>query len=55
MTGFLTLDLLRTHDASFDLRRALGLDHSPVLALTWHIDANGRPISRWQDVRDNPH
>ena len=57
MAGFLTFDLLRTHEASFDTRRRIGvpgilgdrLDEAkrPRLLMTWEIGADGRPAGRW--------
>ena len=64
MTGFFNLDFHRTHEASFDVRRVLGVPDAlgggqdraqrPVLVLAWSIGADGRAVGRWQAVREAP-
>ena len=50
MTGFLNLDLLRTHEASWDCCRDLARVNNPRprLVAAWHVDADGRLACRWQ-------
>lgn len=53
MTGFLANVWLRTHQASFDLRRDAGIAR-PRLVAVWEIGSEGRPVCRWKE-EDNPH
>ncbi len=51
MTGFLTHEWLRTHQASFELRRDAGVDR-PRLAAIWEIGPEARPVCRWKEEDD---
>jgi hypothetical protein len=53
MTGLLTYDLLRTHEASFDRRPDVTVDR-PRLVAEWTVAPDGRPVCRWK-AEDNPH
>ena len=58
MTGFLANEWLRTHQASFDLRRGTGLER-PRLVAVWSVGPEGRPVCRWsvssRNDEDDPH
>lgn len=53
MTGFLAFEWLRTHEASFKVRRDVGLDR-PRLIAAWEVGTDGRPVCRWKE-EDSPH
>jgi hypothetical protein len=53
MTGLLTYDLLRTHQASFGPCRDVAVDR-PRLVSAWTVGPEGRPVCQWK-TEDNPH
>jgi hypothetical protein len=52
MTGLLTCDLLRTHEASFEIHPDVAVDR-PRLIAEWTAGPDGRPVCRWK-ADDNP-
>jgi hypothetical protein len=53
MTGLLTYDLLRTHEASLDFLWDVAVDR-PRLVAAWTVGPDGRPVCRWK-AEDDPH
>jgi hypothetical protein len=52
MTGLLTYDLLRIHEADFDPHPDAVVDR-PALVAVWTVGPDGKPVCGWK-TEDNP-